>query len=120
MSQPKLLIVLRQSPYSSSKAREALDLALVAAAFNQPVSMLFMDDGVYQLVAGQDADLLGMKSLEKVLPMLPMYELENIYAEAASLQQRGVDPTHSPIPLKVLDNDLLRTLFAEHDRVVGF
>ncbi len=39
-----MLVISRQPP-TALAAREALDLALAAAAFGVPVSMLFMDAG---------------------------------------------------------------------------
>ncbi|WP_019332608.1 DsrE family protein, partial [Pseudomonas syringae] len=48
-----LLIVSRQSPWSGPGAREALDIALAGGAFDLPVGLLFLDDGVFQLLPQQ-------------------------------------------------------------------
>ena len=54
----KSLLIITRRPPAHLAAREALDLALAAAAFGVPVGLLFMDDGVLQLRKGQDATLL--------------------------------------------------------------
>lgn len=43
------LFILRQSPYHGSLAREALDMALAFAAFDENVQLLFLDDGVFSI-----------------------------------------------------------------------
>jgi sulfur relay (sulfurtransferase) DsrF/TusC family protein len=40
-------------------------VVLVAAAFDQDVSLSFIDDGVYQLVEGQNPEGIGMKNFSK-------------------------------------------------------
>ncbi|MEM6710508.1 MAG: DsrE family protein, partial [Pseudomonadota bacterium] len=47
------LFLFRRSPYSSQAAQEALDTLLVAAAYDRPVRVLFLDEAVLQLVAAQ-------------------------------------------------------------------
>ena len=56
----KSLLIITRRPPAHLAAREALDLALAAAAFGVPVGLLFMDDGVLQLRKGQDATLLEL------------------------------------------------------------
>ncbi|MCK7492950.1 MAG: sulfurtransferase complex subunit TusD [Comamonadaceae bacterium] len=48
----EILFVLRHPPHGSMNAQESLDMILAAAAFDQSVSLLFLDDGVFQLEAG--------------------------------------------------------------------
>ena len=50
----KFAYVNRRAPYGSIYALEALEVVLVGAAFDQDVSVVFMDDGVYQLKKDQD------------------------------------------------------------------
>ena len=44
----------RKSPYGTVYALESLEVVLIGAAFEQDVSMVFVDDGVYQLKKAQD------------------------------------------------------------------
>jgi hypothetical protein len=49
----KFLYVNRKAPYGTIYALESLEVVLIAAAFDQDVSLAFLDDGVYQVVKGQ-------------------------------------------------------------------
>ena len=57
----RMLVVIRQPPYGSSLGRSGLDTALATAAFDQPVDLLFLGDGVLNLQPGQDSAVLGLK-----------------------------------------------------------
>ena len=80
----KTLLISRQSPYSSQLARAALDAALAAAVFEQNVSVLFMDDGVWQLLSQQQTTAVETKNLEKTLRSLEHYDLDRLYYEQAA------------------------------------
>ena len=45
----KFLYINRRAPHGSIYAHEALEVVLIGAAFDQDVSLAFIDDGVYQL-----------------------------------------------------------------------
>jgi tRNA 2-thiouridine synthesizing protein C len=74
----RILVVCRRAPYGESFAREALDMAMAAAAFDQRVAMLFLGDGALQLVAGQQARAIGQKALDKQLGALPLYDVAEL------------------------------------------
>ena len=42
-----LLVISRQAPWSGPSAREALDIVLAGGAFDLPIGLLFLDDGVF-------------------------------------------------------------------------
>ena len=85
-----ILLVCRQAPYSGSLARAGLDLALAMAAFDQPVALLFCDEGVLQLLPGQDTTELGARNLGKTLASLPLYGVETLYVDSHSLEKFGI------------------------------
>ena len=47
MSVKKFMYINRKAPYGTIYALESLEVVLIAAAFEQDVSLVFMDDGVY-------------------------------------------------------------------------
>ena len=49
----KFLYINRKAPYGTDYALESLEVVLIGAAFEQDVSLAFLDDGVFQLVDGQ-------------------------------------------------------------------
>ena len=63
----KFLYINRKAPYGTIYAWESLEVVLIGAAFEQDVSLAFLDDGVYQLVKGQDTTGIGMKGSRRLL-----------------------------------------------------
>ena len=47
------LFVLQKPAHSGAYAQEMLDIILTTAAFDQAVSILLLDDGVFQLKKGE-------------------------------------------------------------------
>lgn len=85
-----MLIISRQAPWSGPGAREALDIVLAGGAYDLPVGLLFLDDGVFQLLPEQNAKALQQKDLTANLKALSMFGVEDIYACGTSLAERGI------------------------------
>jgi len=123
MSQYDLLIVNQKPPYSSSTANEALDLALAAGAFDQKVAILFLEDGVYQLLGEQAPDALNQKSLEKMLGAAGFYGVDLLAAESASLYERGIHPEkhlNSNIQVECLSEKAVAKLYQDSKTIIRF
>lgn len=119
-SRKSLLLVLRSSPYGNGLARAAVDLALAAAAFEQDVSLLFMDDGIWQLLPGQESEHAPGKNIARLLDSLPLYDVETFYVEAASLESRCLQPQQLSGNTHVLDAVELPAFVESFDQVLGF
>ena len=113
-----LLIISRQAPWSGPSAREALDIALAGGAFDLPLGMLFMDDGVFQLAAAQQPASLQLKDLAANLQALPMFGVEELFVCAHSVAERGLDPASLSLPVELLDDAALAALIGRFDQVV--
>ena len=86
----KFLYINRKAPYGTIYALESLEVVLIGAAFEQDVSLAFIDDGVFQLVDGQNAAGIGMKNFAKTYRALGDYEVRKLYVERESLAERGL------------------------------
>ncbi len=115
-----LLIVNRHAPYDGMYAKEAMDAALIGAAFNQKVSVMFMDDGVYQLLREQAPADIRQKNTSLTLPMLDMYDINNVYVERASLQARNLTEENLLIPVQVIDSVQASELLGQQDIILNF
>ncbi|MCE5985341.1 sulfurtransferase complex subunit TusC [Pseudomonas wadenswilerensis] len=113
-----LLIISRQAPWAGPSAREALDIALAGGAFDLPLGMLFLDDGVFQLAPGQQPAQLQQKNLAANLQALPMFGIEELFAASSSLQERGLAADTLSLPVQVLDDAALAALIDRFDQVV--
>ena len=86
----KFMYLNRKAPYGTIYAWEALEVVLIGAAFDQEVSVMFLDDGVYQLAKGQDTKGIGMKNFSPTYRTLGDYEVKYIYVDRESLESRGL------------------------------
>ena len=86
----KFMYMNRKAPYGTIYALESLEVVLIAAAFDQDVSLVFADDGVYQLMKGQDTEEIGMKNFSPTYSALGDYDIKKIYIEKESLDERGL------------------------------
>jgi tRNA 2-thiouridine synthesizing protein C len=86
----KFLYVNRKAPYGTIYALESLEVVLIGAAFEQEVSLAFLDDGVFQLVEGQNTADIGMKNFSKTYRALGDFEVRKLYVERESMDERGL------------------------------
>ena len=86
----KFCYINRKAPYGTIYALESLEVVLIAAAFDQDISLVFADDGVYQLTKSQETESVGMKNFSKTYSALGDYDIKKIYVEKESLDERGL------------------------------
>ena len=86
----KFLFLNRKAPYGTIYALEMLETVLISAAFDQDVSMVFMDDGVYQLKKGVDTTGINMKNFSPTYKALGDYDVNKLYVDKESLAERGL------------------------------
>jgi len=113
------LVLFQSAPYDGSLARASLDLALSLAVFAQDPVLVFSGDAVLGLQEKQNATVLGRKSLRKVVDSFPMYDIDAIFVDAASLAQRGVAEDDLPAFAVALDQSALESLIQEADHVIS-
>jgi len=90
MATKKFLYINRKPPHGSIDALESLEVVLIAAAFEQEVTLAFIDDGVYQLLQNQDSSAIGSKNFAPTYRALGDYDVNRIYVERESLEMRGL------------------------------
>lgn len=113
------LIVVRHSPYGSSLARSATDLALAMGAFEQDFDLLFMGAGVLQLLSDQDSAQIGLRSAGKVLSSLPLYDVESVFVDGAAMRRYGLKAGDLVLPVHVVDDAGLHPLLSAADHLVS-
>lgn len=113
-----LLIISRQAPWAGPNAREALDIALAGGAFDLPIGMLFLDDGVMQLSDQQQPARLQQKDFSANLQALPMFGVEALYVSQRSLVERGLNELPSSLAARPLDDAEISALIDRYDQVI--
>ncbi len=115
----RFMYVNRKAPYGTIYAMETLENILVAAAFDQDVSVVFIDDGVYQLKKGQDTKDIGMKNFSPTFRALDGYDVEKLYVEKESLQARGITEEDLIVDVEVLGTAELKELMDAQDIIMS-
>jgi len=116
----KFMLVNRKAPYGSIYALESLEVVLIAAAFEQDVSLVFVDDGVYQLKKGMQTKPIETKNFSPTYRALEDYDVDKLYVEAESLAARGLAVEDLLVDVKVLDSAALAELMEQQDVVLSF
>ena len=116
----KFMYVNRRAPHGTIYAQESLEVVLVGAAFDQDVSVVFIDDGVYQIRKDQDTSAIGTKNFSKTFRALEMYDVEKLYVEKESMQARGMTEGDLNVPVEVKTSEEIGRLMEEQDVVLSF
>ncbi|MBX2808799.1 MAG: sulfurtransferase complex subunit TusC [Cellvibrionaceae bacterium] len=124
--------LLCRAPYASQCAQEALEALLAASAYGQTLSVIFMNEGVWQLTAGQnnhrtlhhpaEARPHGAinKNIEKMLKALRIYEIDRCYVCAESLRCRHITPADLSITAECLTRQPLLALLRQQDTLLSY
>jgi len=116
----KFMFVNRKAPYGTIYALEGLEVVLISAAFDQDVSMAFMDDGVYELIKGQHTKAIDVKNFSPTYRALEGYDIEKLYVERESLEARGITEDKLIVPVEVLSAAEMGALMDTQDVVISF
>ena len=103
-----VLYLIRQPP--GALADETTDLMLVSGVFEQPTSVLFLDEGVWQLV--------GLDERQSSVKALPTYDVDALHVAVESLESRGLRLEDIALPVHPADAAAVRRIIAGHDLVV--
>lgn len=116
----KFMFLNRKAPHGTVYALEGLEVVLITAAFDQDVSMVFTDDGVYQLLKGIDTKGIEVKDFSKTYRALEGYDIEKLYVDQASMDARGLTEDDLIVDVTVLSVSEMANLMDEQDVVISF
>jgi len=116
----KFMFVNRKAPYGTVYALEGLEVVLISAAFDQDVSLAFVDDGVFQLVKGQKTDGIEMKNFSPTFRALEGYDIEKLYVERESMEARGLTEDDLLVDVQIMSAAEIGDMMAQQDVVISF
>lgn len=116
----KFMFVNRKAPYGTVYALEGLEVVLISAAFDQDVSLAFVDDGVFQLVKGQKTDGVEMKNFSPTYRALEGYDIEKLYVERESMEARGLSEDDLLVDVQIMSAAEMGDMMAQQDVVISF
>ncbi|QIM67670.1 tRNA 2-thiouridine(34) synthase TusC [Mannheimia granulomatis] len=93
MKKYKLAFLFTQPPFGTAVSREGLDTLLAASAFcdEQDIAICFLNDGVFNLVAGQQPEILLQKDHISTFKLLSLYDLNECFVCQDSVKARQLE-----------------------------
>ena len=110
--------VMREAPHGTIYTYEGLEMILIMAAYDQDISVAFIDDGVYALKKGQNTEDIEIKGFAKTFGALEGYDVEKLYVDQISLEERGLTEDDLVVDVEILSSAEIGKLMAEQDVVV--
>ena len=118
----KLAFLFRTAPHGNSISREGLDALLAATAFcdEEEIGIFFVDDGVLNLLDGQNPELLLQKDFIRTFKLLDLYDIEQRFVCADSLDQYNLQTEQLIISAEKIDRTSLINKLSQAEKVFTF
>ena len=118
----KLAFLFRTAPHGNAITREGLDALLAATAFcdEEEIGVFFIDDGVLNLLDGQNPELLLQKDFIRTFKLLDLYDIEQRFVCADSLDQYNLQTEQLIISAEKIDRTSLINKLSQAEKVFTF
>ena len=118
----KLAFLFRTAPHGNAISREGLDALLAATVFcdEEEIGVFFIDDGVLNLLDGQNPELLLQKDFIRTFKLLDLYDIEQRFICADSLDQYNLHAEQLIISAEKIDRTLLINKLSQAEKVFTF
>ena len=118
----KLAFLFRTAPHGNAISREGLDALLAATAFcdEEEIGVFFIDDGVLNLLDGQNPELLLQKDFIRTFKLLDLYDIEQRFVCANSLDQYNLQAEQLIISAEKIDRTSLIYKLSQAEKVFTF
>lgn len=119
----KLAILFTQPPFGSSISREGLDALLAASAFcdEEELAICFLNDGVFNLIAGQQPEQLLQKDHIATFKLIELYDLTECFICQESIAERGLNNAEWVLnDVKKVSRNALFDVLHQADKVLTF
>jgi tRNA 2-thiouridine synthesizing protein C len=111
-------IIVNKPPFNGAIFKETIDLALVCAAFEHTINLIFIDKGVFSLLEHQNASLIDDKQQADIIKGLNFYDVDNILAEKESLDRFNISNDKLQTDCEVIPRKQLNRLNQDAQYVV--
>ncbi len=117
-----LAFLFRTAPHGNAISREGLDALLAATAFcdEEEIGVFFIDDGVLNLLDGQNPELLLQKDFIRTFKLLDLYDIEQRFVCADSLDQYNLQTEQLIISAEKIDRTSLINKLSQAEKVFTF
>ncbi|NQY33715.1 MAG: sulfurtransferase complex subunit TusC [Alteromonadaceae bacterium] len=115
-----LAILNSTAPFSKTNGKDALDIALIFGSYEQPTSLFFQADGVWQLIDNQNPEAIKVKNYLKTFSALEFYDIENIYICRNSLKERKLAENFHIDNVQILNAEDFSEKLSQHQVILRF
>jgi len=116
----KVAVILRKAPYGSVYTAEAFRTIMGIAVFEMDICVVFIDDGVYSLIKGQNPEKLDMKPLGDGFPMLKEFNVNRFVVHDESLSERGLTADDLVLEVEMANSSQISEIIKNYGRVLPF
>ncbi|OOF44086.1 sulfurtransferase TusC [Rodentibacter trehalosifermentans] len=118
----KIVFLFHSAPHGSSVAREGLEALLAATAFcdEEDIGVFFIDDGLLNLLEGQQPECLLQKDFIRTFKLLDLYGIEQRFVCQHSLEKLKIDEKHFILSVEKIDRTLLMARLRQAEKVLSF
>ncbi|AXB32584.1 sulfurtransferase complex subunit TusC [Vibrio campbellii] len=116
----QLTYLFRSAPHGSNAGREGVDALLAASAYCEDITVLFVGDGVYQLLLGQEPNDILSKDYAPMLKLFDLYDIEQVFVCADSLAERGLAQADLVIDAEALKTEQLKVKLQQAGKLLSF
>lgn len=115
-----LVIIFRHAPLGTTSAREGLDFAMLSASFEQQVSLVFTNEAVLHLLAGQTPENAGSKDYISAFKALSLYDIDTVLVCAQSMSSLGLTANDLNITANIVQPTTITQTLQTADEVLVF
>lgn len=110
-------------------AQEGLDAVLAASVFEQDISVLFMDEGVWQLHNHPQSHGIQhpkihqgaeRKNISAQIEAFPLYDINNVYADQKSIKRFSLTGKDLVLKPKPLGDKAIKSLLQNHQVILSY
>ena len=113
-------IINTSAPFGGSQIKDSLDVAMIMGSYEQDIHLYFVGDGVYQLVAMQNPEILSIKDVFKTFAAFEFYDIEHLYVCEKSLRERGLSTDFHIEGVQILNDTELKNSVHQHNKHFRF
>ncbi|TNF69959.1 MAG: sulfurtransferase complex subunit TusC [Gammaproteobacteria bacterium] len=114
-----LSVIIRSTPYQNYLA-EIQDLILAQSAFFDHLNILFIHQGVLQLINQQNPPKLTHKNFSNIYKTFRLYDIDSIYVDEQSLKQFNLQSNQLLLDSKIIANAEVKQILDQSNFILNY
>ena len=110
----QIAVLFRNAQHGVSAGREGLDAVLACTALTDEISVFFIGDGVYQLMAGQQPAAVLARDYTPTFKLFGLYDIEQVFLCRESLVERQLMAEQLLFPVQILSRAEIQSRLQAH------